>query len=55
MFQTKFMGKIKILIRKINVSDEIYGKNQNIHFVLDSSFFPPENLTYYEIIWKNMV
>jgi len=34
--------------------DKICRDNQNIHFVLFSNFFF-ENLTIYEIMWKNIV
>ena len=35
-----------------NVSDKLCRENQNIHLVV-SIFFPLENRTIYEIMWKN--
>jgi len=35
-----------------NISDKSLNVNQNTHFVLNNFFFF-ENLTVYEIMWKN--
>ena len=36
-----------------NVLDKRYREKQNTHFMFNN--FPPENLTVYEIMWKNMI
>jgi hypothetical protein len=42
------------ILRIRNVSDESCRENQNTHFTFGNLFFP-ENRTFYEIMWKNIV
>ena len=42
-----------VLLRMRKVSEKSCRVNQNTHFMF--SIPPPENLTVYEIMWKNMV
>jgi len=42
------------VLRMRNFSDKHCSENQNTYFI-SNTFFSPENLTLYEITWKNMV
>jgi len=49
-----FMTSRSFLLRMRNNADKSCREHQNTHFVF-SNFFPPENPTVYEIMWKNIV
>jgi len=44
-----------VLLRMRNVSDKSCRENQNTHFILNKLFFYFENLSIYEIMWKDIV
>ena len=50
--QYTFMIGSRLILRIINISGKICGRNKNIFFV---QYFVFENRAFYEIMWKNVV